>query len=260
MNRVLVLLLAHSIASAQPVSDFMVSRTKVCSGSSISLINASVGAHSYEWLIDNLHFSFAADTHAVMYEPCYDMKKITLIACDSATALCDTSHRFIEVFDSCFFHWTADILKCAGDTVSLVAHPEATDTYWDIPGAHATVGGCDTCSSFSFVLLANGITVDLHTTYDGGCSEITSYHYLCLTPVREYDFPGASIFPIPSGGRIHFSGFPGYVSLQIFDQTGKFYASYGSLPELIDLPGGIYLFRLSDGIRNMNARVIVLHN
>jgi hypothetical protein len=160
------------------------------------LINNSSGANQYRWFIDGFFYSSSRDTSFNLVENCYDRKDIQLIVCDSATGACDTVHRFVEVFDSCYFHWTGDFFNCPGDTITLHTHNEATGTRWDVIPPTNFLAGCDTCPSISLVLQQAGSMVDETVFYDGGCSEIISFHYLCMTEVSEIENT-LNVFPNP---------------------------------------------------------------
>ena len=237
-------LIGHLI-HAQPMADFHPSRYKICSGSTIDLVNLSSGASTFQWLIDGQLYSASADTQATLVENCYDMKTITLIACDSVGSLCDTARKFVEVFDSCFFHWTGDFVNCPGDTINLSTHAEAIATSWDISGPYSLLGGCDTCPSISFIIQQQGQSVDRQVTYQGNCSEITSFHYLCsISSIKEIESE-FELFPNPSMGDVRISGSrSGDVSkLLVYDSFGRIVKELFSIQDVINLPPGINFLR-----------------
>lgn len=189
--------------SGQPQSSFTVDRYNVCSGTTIILSNTSAGANSFEWKIEGAHYSFQRDTIATLIEPCYDLKELRLIATDTSSNESDSSSIVVEVFDSCFFHWTGDFTLCPGDTVIQAANPEEIATQYVITPPHTLISGCLTCPSIGFVLTTSGTLVDKTSTYLGGCSETTSYHYTCNPlVVRENKIEKITIFPVPTDQTI----------------------------------------------------------
>ena len=236
-------------AYAQVDASFFPTKYNICSGTSVSLINTSTGANHFEWYFEGQFYSSARDTTAVLYEPCYELFEIKLIACDTSTSSCDSSRIFVEVFDSCFFHWTADIIQCAGDTVYLQGSPEAIQTQWSIFPLHAYLSGCDTCASISFIIQNNGVLVDEHSFYDGGCSEITSFHYSCLQNEIQEENTEFTIYPNPFNDIIHIRNRnESFVErIEIFNALGAYcgtrFPKFDKV-EVSDLNKGLYVFRL----------------
>lgn len=241
----------------------MVSRYKVCSGSYVSLTNLSTGANDFEWLIENIHYSNAADTSFVFTENCYDKKIITLIACDTITGFCDSSVEFVEVFDSCFFHWTGDFLHCPGDTITLNTHPEAASTFWDYQPAIVYTSGCDTCGLVEFILQQNNTTVDRHVTYPGGCSEITTFHYFCsLSHITETEID-FGFYPNPADDKI-FLSHPAANAAEIIihDLQGKviYREKIETDKNFIDvrsLQNGFYLMSIITSVKKITGKILI---
>lgn len=208
---------------AQPSAGFELSRHKVCSGGAVDFINTSVDANSFEWYIDGQFYSSALDTTAIFHESCYDVIFIRLVSCDTLSGICDTANSAIEVFDSCFFHWTADIISCPGDTINLSAHPEATRVMWNLQPSTLYLNGCDTCRAISFILTQNGTMVDVTNTYAGDCIDITSYHYLCLSQSVDEIINSVSVYPNPfkNGIKIHLLNDKAVEELFIVNSMGQ---------------------------------------
>ena len=245
---------------AQLLADFQPSRFKICSGATISLTNLSSGANYFQWLIDGQFYSASIDTQATLIENCYDMKTITLVACDSASGICDTSNKFVEVFDSCFFHWTGDFVNCPGDTISLSTHSEAIATNWVISGPYTLLGGCDTCPSISFIIQQQGQSVDRQVTYLGNCSESTSFHYLCsISSVEEVenDF---DLFPNPSHGQVTIRNNRSSEvrKLVVFDRLGRTILANDEPPAMINLQPGFYYFSFTFSDKSVITRKVIV--
>jgi hypothetical protein len=224
MKNILILLLLCTVTLktfTQPVSDFILSGHKICSGNEFSLINTSTFANEYEWLIDGNHYSNAKDTTCIIFENCYELYPVMLIACDSVSGNCDSVTQYVEVFDSCFFHWTGDFFACPGDTIHLTTHPEAIHTNWNFQPAATIISGCDTCQSVSFILQQHGTMVDKTVEYNGGCSETTSFHYLCMiSNLREVE-SSISVFPNPFSTNIKIKSDKIFRKGIIYDMIGK---------------------------------------
>ncbi|REJ84487.1 MAG: hypothetical protein DWQ44_09215 [Bacteroidetes bacterium] len=210
---------------AQPNAEFSLSRYKICSGSTVQLINSSSGANQFSWFIDGLHFSSAIDTQALFTEPCYKLIPVTLIAEDSLTGLRDSVTQFAEVFDTCFFHWNATILVCPGDTIRRTAQPEAMNVLWTVTPSQNYISGCDTCNYIEFIA-SNHMTIDLMNVYQGSCHDITSYEYTinCTTQLdEETENNGIAIFNSYDREKlhIHLPELFNNAFLQIFDLHGR---------------------------------------
>jgi hypothetical protein len=105
-------------SKAQPVPEFTVDRINICNGTTVQLTNSSTGANNYEWLIDGINYPKSPDTVATLFENCYGVQEIKLYASDTINGLTDSQSIYVDVFDTCFFHWTADIFKCPGDLLN----------------------------------------------------------------------------------------------------------------------------------------------
>jgi hypothetical protein len=241
----------------QPVADFSIDRYNVCSGITISLTNISSGANRYEWFIEGNHYSFATDTIAKLMEPCYDLKEIKLIAIDSISGLTVEHSEFIEVFDSCFFHWTGTILICPGDTIVKNTSTEAIQTLWNINPSPTYITGCDTCSSISFV--PAGFTIlEGKFWYAGGCSEITTMEYVVTCPFttninEDDDLSEITIGPNPAYFEFSISGLKinHIYEVTILNSVGQIYLSKkvtieNNVVNMKDLSMGIYFMKIGN--------------
>jgi hypothetical protein len=259
----LFLVIEGKLASSQPVAAFTPSRFKICSGTTFNLINSSTGANSFQWFVDGQFYSAAIDTSISLTENCYDMKAIKLIGCDTLMGTCDSATQLVEVFDSCFFHWTGDILRCPGDTVSLTTHPEAINTFWNINPPHAFLTGCDTCSAISIIIQQNGTLIDKMLTYLGNCNETVSYHYLCMTAGIEKLNSELEIFPNPFTNFISIKNLSLNIIEQIlmYDNIGKELKKLkpaSSVVDFSDLPSGLYYLKVQFEKGYMNEKVYKL--
>lgn len=207
---------------SQPIANFTPDRWNICSGTPLILTNSSTAANAYEWLIENVHYSFSRDTTVILYEGCYDLKTITLRAWDTLTGAIDTHFVAVEVFDSCFFHWTGDFFNCPGDTINMLVNPEEISTEFTINAPYTLLNGCLTCPSLSIILTTPGTLIDRKSTYTGGCSEITSYHYLCfINDEEELSEVKLRIYPNPVSGSLFIESAEEIKNISIYDLPGK---------------------------------------
>jgi hypothetical protein len=208
--------------NGQPVSSFTVDRFNICSGTTVSLNNTSTAANTYEWLIEGIHYSYSRDTIAKLLESCYDIQEIKLRAGDTLTGLYDSSTILVEVFDTCFFHWTSDNIRCPGDTIELGIFNEEIATQFTINTSYTLLNGCLTCPSIKLILTQPGTLIDRKGTYLGGCTEITSYHYLCTTDIDD-DLENAhvALYPNPVSDKFNVESKNLINSVSIYNQLGE---------------------------------------
>ncbi|MBP6334639.1 MAG: T9SS type A sorting domain-containing protein [Bacteroidia bacterium] len=196
---ILFTILSYSSIAQNPIAAFSPSRYNVCSGTSIQLTNTSSWANSYRWFVEGIHYSDSEHVSVILYDGCYSLQEIRLVALDTLTGLSDTTTRSVEVFDSCFFHWTGTFLNCPGDTITLGVNTEEIGTQFNTLTPITIVSGCLTCPSIQFVLMYPGTIVDRTSTYIGKCTEVTSYEYFCVTSgISENDKNQIDIFPNPA--------------------------------------------------------------
>lgn len=240
-------------AFTQPVASFDLSRQKVCSGKTVVFNNTSIGAGSYSWYVNNTFHSNNTHDSITLFEPCYDLVPVLLIA--SSTLGSDTLTKFIEVFDSCFLHLTGEYANCVGDTIRKMAHVESVANNWNIDPPHSLLAGCFTCDSVVFILTVLGTTVDLQSTYDGGCMQEVSYHYgACIpivnTGIQEASAGNIKIYPNPFTDQLSIENGTGdkINSFSLYDTRGtliKHETNVGkNIPRLGDIPPGLYFLRL----------------
>lgn len=249
---------------AQVNAAFSTDRYNICSGNTVQLTNLSSGANSFEWFIEGVHYSNAIDTTATLYEGCYDLKEIKLIAWDSISGIIDSAIIVVEIFDTCFFHWTGTFLQCPDDTIYLDVNPEEISTEFSIQPAVNIIAGCFTCPSIQFILLQSGTTVDRTSTYDGGCSEITSYEYFCqINDVSTIEKDNIFIYPNPFVDFIKVSANSSAAfELFIMDFHGRILQQRQMLNEstsldLSQLESGTYFIRLNSDKNNQLFRKII---
>lgn len=245
-------------AHAQPVASFSVSRNKVCSGTKVVLNNTSTGATTYSWYVNDLFFSNNIHDSVILVEPCYDLQPIRLIAFNNALA--DTHTLVVEVFDTCAMHLHGDYTNCVGDTIRKNAHPDAISHVWNIDPPHTLLSGCDTCDSISFVLAVIGTTVNLQSTYEGGCSQPVSYHYFMCNPLTEVGIAHAiadkvKIYPNPADGYLTIENATNEKinSITLYSSYGTIVGKYEttvSTVHIAHLAPGIYFIKLElpDGV------------
>lgn len=265
-------------SQAQPVAAFAPGRHKVCSGSTVTLTNQSTGSHAYKWFINEVFYSSSVNDSVVLYEPCYDLQSIKLVATDTLTGLSDSATVIVEVFDTCYLHLKIEKTNCIGDTVLHKAHREAIATSWSINPAVNLLSGCDTCDSVQFVLSVIPTKVELHSIYEGNCSQKTTCHYAWCNPFVN-DIPVVNrinnimIYPNPATMELHvnLSGdFAGKSEVQvmllnIYGQTvsalysGKAEGLNSHKPlQLPGVPGGMYIVQVMvDGRRILNEKLTI---
>jgi hypothetical protein len=248
---------------AQPNSAFLVNRYNICSGTTLLLDNISNGANSYEWLLQNIdfsfsHYSYCEDTIVTLIEPCYRLQQIKLIATDTLTGFYDSSSIVVEVFDTCFFHWHGTFNRCTGDTIILSYNPEEIATQFIFSESIVILNGCLTCPSIEFILINQGTLVDRKSTYFGGCTELTSFDYICnsidIRENEENQNERINIFPNPfsSSTTIIFKTAVKNAELRIYDIYGheikRIENIFGQEIELsrYNLINGIYYIRLTE--------------
>ncbi len=220
----LLILLNNLNAFSQPNAEFTTNRTNICSGTSVNFFNSSTGANAYEWFIEGMHYSFSFDTSAILYEGCYDLKEIKLVARDTLSGLSDTVTKTVEVFDTCFFHWTGTFLNCPGDTITLGINSEEIATHFIIPVPVNVIAGCLTCPSITFSFMYPGqMMADRISTYAGGCTETTTYEYFCtVSDINEINKKVLDIFPNPVSDILTLStNLELPAELKILDYSGR---------------------------------------
>jgi hypothetical protein len=252
--------------STQPIASFTVDKYNVCSGSVLNLFNTSTGSNAYEWFIEGSHYSNSRDTSAILIEGCYDLKEIKLIATDTSTGISDSATQVVEVFDTCFFHLTGTFINCPGDTIRLAVNTEETQTQFYISDPVTILTGCQTCPSIEFILLTGGTYVDRTSTYDGGCSEVTSYEYVCWTTGIELPkLDEISVFPNPTTGilQVNILNYSGS-KLSIADMLGNLRHEQSIKSEKVTLdlsvfPAGIYVIRIFSGSEVRLMKKVLKH-
>lgn len=266
IRHVIFLLLTFSCIDgfSQVIASFTVDRYNVCSGTSVQLNNTSTGANKFEWLIEGTHYSHARDTNVVLQEACYDLQEIKLIVEDTLSGILDSSSIVVEVFDTCFFHWTGTFLNCPGDTISLAINPEETSTLFNIQPSVNILAGCFTCPSIQFILTQPGTIADRTSTYVGGCSEITSYEYFCtINSISETEDRKIKLSPNPVIDRLQVNNTAASAAeikilnvkgQQVFESKIK---AGKTIFDLSQLPEGIYFMHTCyhDGISVQNKLI-----
>jgi hypothetical protein len=257
---VVVAMLACCYTSqAQPLAAFTPGRHKVCSGSTVTLTNQSAGSHAYKWFINDVFYSAAVNDSVILYEPCYDLQSIKLVAIDTNNSLSDTVTAVVEVFDTCYMHYNIEMTNCIGDTVIRKTHREAIATFWDINPPVNLLSGCDTCDSVQFILSVIPTRVELHSVYEGGCSQKTTYHYDWCNPFVN-GIPGAvtksslKIYPNPVSGVLHVDGVESGSTIELIDILGRKCAIHQlvggtvALVEVCNLVPGVYIVKVNGAV------------
>ncbi len=249
---------------SQVIAGFTVDKYNICSGTSIQLNNTSTGANRFEWQIEGVHYSYTKDTSAVLQEACYALQEIKLLAEDTVSGFIDSASIIVEVFDTCFFHWTGTFLNCPGDTIILAINPEEISTLFTIQPSVNILTGCFTCPSIQFVLTQAGTVVDRTSTYSGGCSEITSYEYFCtINAISETADRKINFSPNPLIDRLQVDNdYTFLVEIKIYNLKGQqvflFKIPKGkTLLDLSFLPKGMYFVeaRYHDGLSSQNKLI-----
>lgn len=241
-------------SQAQPVAAFTPGRYKVCSGRTVTLTNQSTGSHAYKWFINNALYSAAFSDSVILYEPCYSLQSIQLVATDTNAGLSDTVTTVVEVFDTCYMHYNIEMTNCIGDTILRKSHREAVATSWNIVPPVSLLSGCYTCDSVQFVLTVIPTRVDLHSVYEGGCSQKTTYYYDWCNPFVN-SIPGAvekntvEIYPNPASGRLHIRGVEFGSTIELIDILGRsvrkdFLSAQGSI-DVSFLAPGVYVVKVN---------------
>lgn len=239
---------------AQPVAAFSAGRHKVCSGGTVTLTNQSTGSQAYKWFVNDVFYSAAVNDSVVLYEPCYDLQSIKLVATDTITGLSDTATTVVEVFDTCYMHYNIEMTNCIGDTILRKSHREAIAGFWNISPPANLLSGCDTCDSVQFILSVIPTRVELLNFYEGGCSQKTTYHYNWCNPfvngitetVKEECF---KIYPNPVSGILYIEGVEAGSAIELIDVLGRcarrqLLTAQGSVDVSI-LASGMYIVRVN---------------
>ena len=240
-------------SQAQPVAAFAPGRHKVCSGSTVTLTNQSTGSHAYKWFINEVFYSSSVNDSVVLFEPCYDLQSIKLVATDTLTGLSDTAAVIVEVFDTCYLHLKIEKTNCTGDTILHKAHREAIAISWSINPPVNLLSGCDTCDSVQFVLSVIPTKVELHSIYEGNCSQKTTYHYAWCNPfVNSIPQPvtqkTVELYPNPFSGILHFIGVDAGSVIELIDVLGRKCATAKLLNSSMDVSAlvpGVYVVRVN---------------
>ncbi len=252
-----VALLACGYTShAQPVAAFTAGRYKVCSGATVTLTNQSTGSQAYKWFINDVFYSAAVNDSVVLYEPCYDLQPIKLVAIDTNSSLSDTVIMVVEVFDTCYMHYNIEMTDCIGDTILRKSHREAITTFWNISPLANLLSGCDTCDSVQFILSVIPTRVELHNVYEGGCSQKTTYHYDWCNPFVN-SIPEAvtknslEIYPNPVSGILYLRGVKPGATIELIDILGRKCAIAQLLNGSMDvstLVPGVYMVKVNGAV------------
>lgn len=246
---------------AQPVAAFTPGRHKVCSGGTVTLTNQSTGSQAYKWFINDVFYSAAVNDSVVLYEPCYDLQSIKLVAIDTNNSLSDTVTTVVEVFDTCYMHYNIEMTNCIGDTILRKSNREAIAASWNINPPVNLLSGCDTCDSVQFILLVIPTRVELHSVYKGGCSQRTTYHYDWCNPFvnsipRAVTKNSVEIYPNPVSGILYLRGVETGATIELIDILGRNCTMASPYPpkgetRLVDVSGlvpGVYVVKVNGAV------------
>lgn len=260
VSLLLTFMLFQFAAFAQNPESSFTSKSRVCSNVEFAIHSTSTDADTYEWLVDNVHYSYNPDTVLSLFSICNDYVNLKLMATNTSSGLSDTSSKIVFVTGaSCGLHLYVDYEGCLGDTVTYSSHPDAVHTQWTFDEPQTIVAGCDTCSYISFVLITPHPTVVNTQTYDGGCHDIIEYTaYFCPenTDVKDAKTNNeVTIAPNPVKDRsvLHFNNaLHNKYQLSLYNMEGKLLSKTENITgsevtiERKDMPAGIYFYQLMD--------------
>jgi hypothetical protein len=272
VSLLLAFLLFHFAAFGQNPESSFTGKTRVCSNTEFAIHSTSTDADTYEWLVDDIHYSYAPDTVLSLFSICNDYINLKLIATNTSSGLSDTSGKIVFVTGvSCSLHLYVDYEGCPGDTVTYASHPDAVHSQWTFDEPQTIVGGCDTCSFISFVLITPHPTVVNTQTYDGGCSDIIEYTaYFCPenTDVKNtHTNNEVTIAPNPMKDKsvLHFNNAQqSKYQLNLYNMEGRLVNKTENITgseitiERKDLPAGIYFYQLmSEDGKGMRGKIVM---
>ena len=191
-------------------SSFTQTATTICKGDSVSFINTSTGATTYQWLEDTTAFSTSLNTSRTFNTA--DIYSIKLIVakggCYDTAEIMITVHPTYNIIDT-------TIAICTGDSISIYGTFRSdAATYYD---SYTTINACDSVHSTvltvnpsysitdSAIAICNGDSIliygkfrsDAGIYYDsltavGGCDSVHST-ILTVNPTYSYSTPDDSI-------------------------------------------------------------------
>ncbi len=193
--------------AAKAVTANYTSKTRVCSGMTITLTSTSTGANAFYWLVDGDLYSTSPDTTIIFSTPCSDNHTVTLVAMNMIGCTTDTFTKTISVFNgTCAAQSGMDYTGCYGDTFAFYSYDDATANLWTFSEPQQLISGCDTCDHVKFLLTTNELDLYNTVTYEGGCQELIVYNHtncpggwLSIEDVEEG--AGITIAPNPFSDR-----------------------------------------------------------
>ncbi len=265
-------ILMQFAAYAQTPQTSFTSKSRVCSNVEFELHSTTVDGDSYEWLLYNYHYSYAADTTLSLFAFCSDDVTLTLVAMNSISGLTDTASKVIHVTGgTCGGHLYVDYEACIGDTITYSGHPDAVANQWTFNSQQTIVGGCATCDHISFVLVTTHPTLVNTQTFDGDCTDIIEYTaYFCPnnTNVNGIELQNeARLVPHPMKDKsiLHFNNTLGMEHhLSLYSMEGKLVSKTDNITgsevtiERKDMPAGIYFYQLmSEDGKSVKGKLVI---
>src|SRR4051812_27727524 len=110
----------------------------------------------------------------------------------------------------------------SGRPVELNVFTEEVSTEFNINAPYQLLNGCDTCPSIKIIWHQDGTLIDRKGIYQGGCWEITSFHYLCPASTEENEKQKAvKLFPNSSNNLLYIQTESKINFVSIYNEVGK---------------------------------------
>jgi PKD repeat protein/photosystem II stability/assembly factor-like uncharacterized protein len=247
-----------------PVSFLGYSSDSVCAGQPVTLIDASTGAGSVQWLLDGGVAQNTNTNPITVYYAQPGNYTVALVAYNGN--LSDTFHHGVTVLPLPALTVASDTAACPGDTITLTA--TGAQTYQWSPALWLS----STTVANPIAAPMAPLTYTLVGTDNLGCSD-TAYITIAVntcTGINELLKENVSVFPNPSQGMVNVSlkGFTGnMVMIEVFDQNGRNvssqrYQATGNAVYHLNLKEqhtGAYLLKISSGGQSVSERVVIEH-
>lgn len=234
---------------AQPVADFTASHHRQCPGITVQLHNTSTGADSYEWFVDNTHYSYAQDT--VLEWISNGIKAVKLAATNTATNQSNMATDYVEMLGTSSLFLTGSFALAVGDTATMTVYPEAISVSRTFSHPVTIISGCASCPSVSFILLHTGTYVEWEETYNGGCTKKGAVEYVGGGFTNSIASPRKDLlqlFPNPAGKILYVRSDRPIAYITIQDMAGRSVVKKtGDCNELdiSSLAGGLYFLKVT---------------
>lgn len=248
------------------------SKSRVCSDTEFDLESTSTYSDAYEWLVNDVHYSYYPDTVISLHTLCSEYVNITLIATNNISGFTDTATKTILVTGgTCGLNLYEEYEACIGDIITYTGHPDAIQNLWTFNTPQTILAGCATCNYITYELVTLHPTLTNTRTFEGGCSDVTEYYaYFCpgsvsVNETTKQDEVSISPNPMKDKSMLHFNNAQGLkYQLSVYNMEGKLLSKKDNITgnevtiERKDMPAGIYFYQLmSEEGKSMKGKLMM---